>query len=364
MSPPSITDLLARPPAEATRRDVAIAALQMPAEQAIEEFPVLRRQLTRADNPLTEPFLDSLESTLEMIREGAATIGDVRRFVEATGTEPVDMLPNDLFAWPDSQDRGPVAQELHRRLVDHLESLVVTGDIDPDRLAAGDEEAWDAYVDEQRRWLHTPIDGQEPYWAVMDEEDAAFDAEWEAADGAAIEALDEILGEVGERPLPRLALRNACENIRHLAGSGMDDRLWPLAVLADAEAGVDDRDYWIAAAAESIQPSDMPPTEADLEAVSAWMALNHADWVGAVGTLARLGPGTPAGAADLADYVLTSPDLGEAFDDLEDARMSLEFGLLPVVELWLAVEAVDSSYRLTDLGWWGLPEALRRTWSS
>lgn len=341
-----------------------MAALQVPAEQAEEEVPVLRRHLTRAGNPLTEPFWDSLESTLEMVREGNATFGDVRRFLEATGTEPVEMIPDDLFSWPEPQDRGPVAQEMHRRLVEHLEALVVTGDIDPDRLAAGDEKAWEAYVNEQRRWLHTPIDDEEPYWAVMDEEDAAFDAEWEAADRAAVEALDEILDEVGQRPLPRLALRNACENIRHRVGSGIDDRLWPLAVLADVADGVEDGDYWITAAAESIQPSEMPPTEADLDTVSAWAALNNADWVGAVGMLARLGPGTPAGAADLAGYVLTSPDLDGAFDDPEAARIDLEFGFLPVVELWLALEAVDSSYRLTDLGWWGLPEALRRTWSS
>lgn len=139
----TIADLLARPPAEVTRRDIAIAALQVPAEQGIEEIPVLRRRLTKAGNPLTEPFWQSLEST----------------------------------------------------------------------------------------WLG-----------------------W------------------GQAPRP--------------------------------------------------------------------------------------------GAPDLAGYILTSPDLGGAFDDPEEARQVLEFGFSTVVDLWMVIEAVDSSHRLTDLGWWGLPEALRRTWSS
>lgn len=336
----------------------------MPAEQGIEEIPALRRRLTKAGNPLTEPFWQSLESTLRMIDEGTATIGDVRRFVESTGTEPVDMLPSDLFSWPDLEERGPVATEMHQRLVRHLESRVAAGDIDPDLLAVGDQDAWDAYIEEQRQWLHTPIDGQEPYWAVIDEEDAAFDAEWEEADRVAVEALDEVLDEVGERPLPRLALRNACQNIRHIVDSGIGGYLWPLASLADVETGTDDGEYWLTAAGETIQTSEMPPEDADLESTSAWMALDHADWLGAVGMLARLGPGVPAGAPDLAGYVLTSPDLGGAFEDPAEARQVLEFGFSTVVDLWMVIEAVDSSYRLTDLGWWGLPEALRRTWSS
>ncbi len=37
---------------------------------------------------------------------------------------------------------------------------------------------------------------------------------------------------------------------------------------------------------------------------------------------------------------------------------------LPVTTLWQVLGAIDEDDRLTALGWWGLPEAMRRVWAA
>ncbi len=36
---------------------------------------------------------------------------------------------------------------------------------------------------------------------------------------------------------------------------------------------------------------------------------------------------------------------------------------LPVTALWQVLGAIDDEERLTPLGWWGLPEAMRIVWA-
>ena len=104
------------------------------------------------------------------------------------------------------------------------------------------------------------------------------------------------------------------------------------------------------------------------------------------------GPGTPASAADLARYVRDfDPDEviglavagkgGAARDDEEDEdvefddpdfddgefddfdELSIEGLFLHVTAMWSVLGAIDEDDRLTALGWWGLPEAMRRAWT-
>jgi hypothetical protein len=109
------------------------------------------------------------------------------------------------------------------------------------------------------------------------------------------------------------------------------------------------------------------------------------------------GPGTPASAADLARYVRdfdpdevigtdgadaddTAPedDEGAEFGDPDAAaedfdedgdfddefdELSIEGLFLHVTAMWSVLGAIDSDDRLTPLGWWGLPEAMRRAWT-
>jgi hypothetical protein len=119
-------------------------------------------------------------------------------------------------------------------------------------------------------------------------------------------------------------------------------------------------------------------------AMTAVCALDHFDWLAVMSALVTGGPGTPASAADLARYVRDfDPDevIGlavvpndddddtaefedgdyEEFDDFDE--LSIEGLFLHVTAMWSVLGAIDADDRLTALGWWGLPEAMRRAWS-
>lgn len=371
-----------RPPAELTRRDLARALLRVPSEEALAALPGLRRDLTAAGNPQSAAFWDATEQLLHAIGRREATVGDVRRWLEATGTEPTTMVAGG-FLWPEEDERGPVARELHDRLVAHLEEAVAAGHVDPDRLLAGDPDALAGYVARQERWLREPLsDGRVPMWAVSHEEDEAFEAAWQEADRTALELLDTVLDEVGDRPLPHAALSVACDRLR----AGLRDGGWPYDLLA-AAGGVapaalpgDDQELWLTLASGSIQCRDDPPSgPGGHDDYASWFGLSHADWLGAVAALARGGPGTTADADALAHYALTSDDvpdgagedewdsdLDEWYSDLDrdDAEIVLVGGFLTVELLWSVLGAIDQDGGLTPLGWWGLPEALRLTWGA
>lgn len=159
-----------RGPEELTRRDVALVALlATPTEDRLATIAALRRELLAAGNPLSNRFWAGCELMLSRMAGGAATVGDVRRWLEATGSEPTQLLPGG-FVWDDEQERKPIAREMHRRLVAHLEGLVADGTIDPDRLLTGDPAAVSAYRQVQLQWLETPLaDGRQPMMAVSDD---------------------------------------------------------------------------------------------------------------------------------------------------------------------------------------------------
>jgi hypothetical protein len=148
-------------------------------------------------------------------------------------------------------------------------------------------------------------------------------------------------------------------------------------------------------------------------AISAVCALDHFDWLAVMSALVTGGPGTPASAADLARYVrdfdpdevigpevagtgdtmrvagtvrvddtalvadtgreddedeefddgpdLEGPDLDDYEDDFDE--LSIEGLFLHVTAMWSVLGAIDEDDRLTPLGWWGLPEAMRRAWT-
>ena len=122
-------------------------------------------------------------------------------------------------------------------------------------------------------------------------------------------------------------------------------------------------------------------------AIAAVCALDYFDWLAVMSALASGGPGTPASAADLARYVrdfdpdgeegddtgdedngqeardeVQDPDFTE-FDDDDYDELSIEGLFLHVTALWSVLGAIDEDDRLTQLGWWGLPEAMQRVWS-
>ena len=116
-------------------------------------------------------------------------------------------------------------------------------------------------------------------------------------------------------------------------------------------------------------------------AIAAICAIDHFDWLAVITALTAGGLGTSASAEDLAAYVRDyDPDDGErgedededdadfeladldADEDDEFDELGMEELFLPVTALWQALGAVDGEERLTPLGWWGLPEAMRIVW--
>jgi hypothetical protein len=418
-----VAEIAHRPVAELRRRDVAIALLTVPAEDAITSLPVIRRGLLAAGNPLSAPFWQSAEAILHKISEHDATFGDVHSWLEATGTEPIGII--GLHVWEEPSARSPLQEEMHARLVGHLEEQLAAGLIDPDRLATGEEAARQEYLALQERWMTTQLpDGRVPMTVLLDEQDEAFMADWAAADAEARTALQSVLDRVGARALPADELRSAANRLRtDIARPG-----WPGQMLVSfsgrtAEAlPTDDADLWLTLATSVASPQGDPLSPEDREfaramewaededltfgddsdeggadsepdelsaAIAAVCALDHFDWLAVMSALVNGGPGTPASAADLARYVrdfdpdeviglkvagsgdlaqddedveFDDPDLpGGELDDFDE--LSIEGLFLHVTAMWSVLGAIDEDDRLTALGWWGLPEAMRRAWA-
>jgi hypothetical protein len=423
-----VAEIAHRPVSALRRRDVAIALLSVPAEDALASLPVIRRGLLVAGNPLSAPFWESAETILHKISEHDATFGDVHGWLEATGTEPTGII--GLHVWEEPSARSPLQEEMHARLVSYLEERLAAGEIDPDRLATGDAAARQEYLALQERWMTTPLpDGRVPMTVLLDEQDEAFLADWAAADAEARSALQSVLDRVVNRPLPAADLSSAAGRLRaDIARPG-----WPGQMLvsfsgrtADA-LPTDDAELWLTLATSVASPQGDPLSQEDREfaramewaededlnfgqdvedpgaesepdelsaAISAVCALDHLDWLAVMSALVTGGPGTPASAADLARYVRDfDPDEviglkvaaaedaapeddedeefggpgidGGDFDDYEDDfdELSIEGLFLHVTAMWSVLGAIDEDDRLTPLGWWGLPEAMRRAWT-
>ncbi|MBV9444593.1 MAG: hypothetical protein JO345_01635 [Streptosporangiaceae bacterium] len=394
-----------RPLTALTRRDVGIALLSVPAADALASLPGIRRGMLAAGNPLSQAFWTSAEKILQLIDDGEATVGDVRTWLEATGTEPNGII--GLHVWDDASERSQLAAEMHVRLVSHLEERLTSGEIDPDRLVAGDPAARRAYLEIQERWMTTELpDGRIPMNELLDEKDEELFAEWDAADAEALNSLDAVLARVGERARPAGELRAAATRLREV----MSRPGWPAELLIECsglepkDLPADDAELWLTLAAGVASPvgsDDWDSAEAELNGddelsetgstIASICAIDHFDWLAVTSALATGGPGTPASAADLAEYVRDfDPDsiVGEddedeadragaddeldldEFEDDDDYELDEEFdelgmeGLfLPVTTLWQILGAIDDDDQLTPLGWWGLPEAMRRVWA-
>jgi hypothetical protein len=426
-----VAELSGRPLRQLNRRDVAIALLSVSAEGALASLPGIRRGLLAAGNPLSAAFWDSAEAILHKINDHKATFGDVHGWLEATGTEPTAII--GLHVWEEPAERTPLQEDMHALLVSYLEERVSAGEIDPDKLVAGDAEARREYIALQEHWMTGTLpDGRVPMTVLLDEQDEAFLADWAAADAEALTALRSVLDTVGERPLPAAELQLAARRLRaDIARPG-----WPGQMLVSFSGRnsdslpSDDVEMWLTLATSVASPQGDPLSEEDKEfaramewaededldfgdeedgtgddedgeeldemsaAMAAVCALDHFDWLAVMSALATGGPGTPASAADLARYVrdfdLAQDDEddqddedadGDSADDESDEQLADEYdsadfeefddfdelsieGLfLHVTAMWSVLGAIDEDDRLTPLGWWGLPEAMRRAWT-
>ncbi len=348
-----------------------------------------------AGNPLSAVFWSSAEAILHKIADGDATVGDVRTWLEATGTEPNGII--GLHVWDEQSERSQLAAEMHTRLISHLEERLAAGEIDPDLLAAADPAACRAHIEVQERWMTSMLpDGRVPMDVLLDEKDEEFLAEWDAADAEALAATQTLLDRVGDRPLPHEDLRRATARLRaEIARPGRPGRLLvECSGMRAKDLPADDAEMWLRLAAGVASPAgpddwarpgqdDGEPDESESE-LAAICAIDHFDWLAAITALVEGGPGTSASAADLATYVRDydpeesdddppgedadeqDEDEDEDFflaDDDEFDDLTMEGLFLPVTSLWQVLGAIDDRERLTPLGWWGLPEAMRRVWA-
>ena len=219
-------------------------------------------------------------------------------------------------------------------------------------------------------------DGRVPMWTVLDESDEEFLAEWAEAEADALAELRDNLSELPGRPIPEADLHKASARLRAVLRDGQPqwprDLLTACAGLGGAELPPDDGELWLQVAAGIVAPADElagdQASDADLaaddlsddeESMVALCALDHYDWLAVTTALARGGPGTAASAGDLARFVSEyDPD---EVDDQADAAAGM---FLHVVGLWRVLGALDDDDMLTQLGWWGIPEAVQRAWES
>ncbi|GHE29775.1 hypothetical protein GCM10017673_35640 [Streptosporangium violaceochromogenes] len=368
-----------RPVTELTRRDVARALLAVPSGVALVAAPDLRRALTAVGNPLSPSFWESTKKTLGAIEAGQATVGDVQRWLESTGTEPL-LITRGFFVWPEEEERGPVAREMFDRLVSYLEERVTAGEIDPDALARGDAGARSAYEGMQESWLNAPLpDGRVPVTVVSEEQDEELFAAWDEEEAFALGELRRILAELPVPDRPASDLRAACVQLRQvLADPGYPGNVLRACAGYGAEPlPADDEELWLTVTAGIAGPisdlpeeDDLPERFADLEGelshedsvLAALCAIHHADWLAVVAALARRGPGVLASPERIARFIAESEDIDVRMDDPEDLDAA-ETLFSSVTPLWACLGIVDRSEVLTPLGRWGLPKALERAWS-
>lgn len=162
-------------------------------------------------------------------------------------------------------------------------------------------------------------------WEVSDEEIDAWVEEWEAVDRAAAEYLAERIPDVVD-----------------VRGVGRGD--------------------WLDELAETISPSE-PPTEDEVEVVSAVMALQHADWLGLAMGVVRRGPGGVLDAELVQADIDALEDVEGEIEDRDGHLAVLQVALLHLTPLWRDLGVLDEAAQFTDRGVWGLPRALYQLWS-
>jgi hypothetical protein len=187
-------------------------------------------------------------------------------------------------------------------------------------------------------------------WDEQTEDDEEFLAQWEKAEAEAVEVLRQALPAPMLAQVPAGELTAACQRLR--AGLAQHD---PAVETIRRAAGLDpplpadDAELWLAAAGALIAMREPSGLDAELEA--SVMALELADWLGAVVGLVRGGVGASADPAALVAAINHCPEVDGTVDP-EDADL-VELAFEVVLPTWEAVGAVDADRRLTALGVWG-----------
>jgi hypothetical protein len=195
-----------------------------------------------------------------------------------------------------------------------------------------------------------------------DELEDQWIAEWDQAERDAVEVLRNALRQYRAQPQPGDQLTEAAATVRSRLRQGGHPLDWvrQAAAMSNDPAPDDDTELLIQLAAATISPRE--ETGLDVEEESLLLSLEHADWLGAIISTVRDGPGANASPDALVDGIRNCPEVvsesGIDFD--EESHLEAAFWIIALP--WQVLGLIDPDQRLTALGQWILPRALARAW--
>ena len=195
-----------------------------------------------------------------------------------------------------------------------------------------------------------------------DELEDQWIAEWDQADRDAVEVLRNALPQYRAQPQPGDQLTEAADTVRCRLREGGHPLDWvrQAAAIGSDPAPDDDTELLIQLAAATISPRE--ETGLDVEEESLLLSLEHADWLGAIISAVRDGPGADASPDALVDGIRNCPEgVSESGIDF-DEESHLEAAFWIIALPWQVIGLIDRDQRLTALGQWILPRALARAW--
>lgn len=202
----------------------------------------------------------------------------------------------------------------------------------------------------------------------FDFDDAELDqliADWEVVDREAARVLREALAEHRGAPIPSGEPGAIGPRIREGLAAGV----YPFDLIGratgfDREALPDDgAELLLRCTAATISPRE--ETGLDPEEEAMLTSVEHADWLGAIVSAVRVGPGADASPRSLVAGIAACPEVDPGpGGDLDDDVAFLEAAFSILAVPWLALGMIDREEHLTALGVWTLPRALARAWGS
>lgn len=202
-------------------------------------------------------------------------------------------------------------------------------------------------------------------FAIDDRELDQFIADWEAVDRQAARVLREALGEHRGESIPDGEPDAVSSRIREGLAAGVYPFDWiGRAAGLDREPPPDDaKELLLRCVAATISPREETGLDPEEEAMLS--SIEHADWIGAIVSAVRAGPGADASTRALVTGIAACREVepgpsGDSDDDV--AFLEAAFSVLAVP--WLVLGMIDREERLTALGVWALPRSLARAWGS
>src|SRR5574340_870903 len=197
---------------------------------------------------------------------------------------------------------------------------------------------------------------------VLDEDLEAFLEASDEADREAAALLCTALGPLRGQPAPAEELATGAAGLR----DGLNERHHPFAWIRsaaglDAEPLPDDgAELVLRCTAATISPREETGLDPEEEAIL--LTLEHADWLGAIVSVVRRGPGADASPEALGEGIRDCPEV-ELDGELDvDDEAHLETAFWIVALPWQVLGLTDRDQRLTALGAWALPRAVARAW--